>query len=186
MSEIDEIMQQVPVGQLAQHFGVDESQVRDAAGQALPALLGGLKANADDPQGASSIMSALTQHGGGTPSSLEQVDTQEGQKIVGHIFGGNTDEVVNRLGSTGGGTSGGPSGDLVQKLLPVLAPIVMSWLARRIGGQQGAGTPAPAAGQTSGGLQDVLSSVLGGHSGSSSGGGVLGGVLGGLLGQGRR
>jgi hypothetical protein len=185
MSEFDEIMQQVPVGQLAQHFGVDETQVRDAAGQALPALLGGLKANADDPQGASSIMSALTQHSGGTPSSLEQVDTQEGQKIVGHIFGGNTDEVVNRLGNTAGGTSGGASGDLVQKLLPMLAPIVMSWLAKRVGGQQGSGTTA-ASGQSSGGLQDVLGSVLGGHSGSSSGGGVLGGMLGGLLGQGRR
>ncbi|EWT05104.1 hypothetical protein N864_06995 [Intrasporangium chromatireducens Q5-1] len=197
MTQYDEIMQHVPVEQLAQRFGVDESQVRQATQQALPALLGGLKANADDPAGASSIMSALTQHAGGVPSSVDQIDTQDGQQIVGHIFGGNTDEVVNRLGNT----QGGGTGDLVQKLLPVLAPIVMSWLAGRLGGggglggalggtlggqQQGTGQAAPAPGQGSGGLQDVLGSILGGHGDSGSGGGLLGGVLGGLLGQGRR
>jgi hypothetical protein len=195
MSQFDEIMQQVPVGQLAQRFGVDESQVRSATEQALPALVGGLKANADDPERANSITSALAQHSGTVPNDLDQVDTEDGQKIVGHIFGGNTDEVVSRLGSTGAA-----SPDLVQKLLPVLAPIVMSWLANRLGGsgglggvlggllgqEQGAGAAAPSTGQSSGGLQDVLGSILGGHAESGSQGGPLGGLLGGLLGQGRR
>ncbi|HET8595807.1 MAG TPA: DUF937 domain-containing protein, partial [Intrasporangium sp.] len=90
MSQFDEIMQQVPVGQLAQRFGVDEGQVRSATEQALPALVGGLRANADDPERANSITSALAQHSGTVPNDLDQVDTEDGQKIVGHIFGGNT------------------------------------------------------------------------------------------------
>ncbi len=190
MSQYDEIMQHVPVDQLAQEFGVDQTEVTQAAEQALPALLGGLHANADDPAGADSILNALTQHAGGIPTGLDQVDAEDGQQIVSHIFGGNTDEVINRLGGSGGGTGGG----LIQKLLPILAPIVMSWLASRLGGSggtdQASGTAAPSGAQSSGGLQDVLGSILGGQSGSGSSGdplgGLLGGVLGGLLGGGRR
>ena len=49
MSQYDEILDFVPVGQLAGQYGVSENEVREAATQALPALLGGLQANAADP-----------------------------------------------------------------------------------------------------------------------------------------
>jgi len=148
MSQYGEILAQVPVGQLADRFGVGEGDITQAAEQALPALLGGLNANADDPAGASSILEALTQHQGQVPDDLEQIDEQDGQRIVRHIFGDNTGQVQQQLGGLGGGATG----DLVKKLLPILAPIVLSWLAKKMSQQ--------------GGLGGVLGDVLGGGAGA--------------------
>lgn len=127
MGSYDEILDQVPIDQLAGQLGVGSDEVRQAAEHALPALLGGLQANASDPAGADSVLAALSDHQGPV-NSLGDVDEQDGRAIVGNIFGGNTDEVVNQLGGLSA-----TSGSLVQKLLPLLAPIVMSWLAKKMG-----------------------------------------------------
>src|SRR4051794_21680605 len=150
MGSYDEILDQVPIGQLAGQLGVGSDEVRQAAESALPALLGGLQANASDPAGADSLLTALSDHQG-TVNGLDDVDEQDGQAIVGNIFGGSTDQIVGRLGGLGGS-----SGSLVQKLLPILAPIVMSWLANKMGqgglggmlggGSGSTGTTAPAGG----------------------------------------
>ncbi len=127
MGSYDEILDQVPIDQLAGQLGVGSDEVRQAAEHALPALLGGLQANASDPAGADSLLAALSDHQGAV-TGLDDVDEQDGRAIVGNIFGGSTDQVVNQLGGLGG-----TSGSLVQKLLPLLAPIVMSWLANKMG-----------------------------------------------------
>jgi hypothetical protein len=81
-----------------------------------------MHANAEDPAGAASLASAVGQHDdalldGGV--NLEQIDTNDGDKIVGNVFGDNRDQVVNRLGGLGNlGGSGGDMRDLVAKLLP--------------------------------------------------------------------
>ncbi len=212
MTDYDEILNQVPIDELAAQLGVDRSEVQQAAETALPALLGGLQANAADPAGASSLMAALSDHQSPV-SSLGDVDQADGQAIVGNIFGGNTDQVVNQLGGLGSGGSGSGMGGLVQKLLPILAPIVMSWLANKMGsgglgsvlgggsaapqtqtdggplfpGGQGAGSgpvqPPAGAGGSSNPLQDILGQVLGGAAGGSGGSvGGAGDILGGLLG----
>lgn len=141
MGSYDEILDQVPIDQLAGQLGVGSDEVRQATEQALPALLGGLQANASDPAGADSLMAALSDHQAPV-TGLDDVDEQDGRAIVGNIFGGSTDQVVNQLGGLGGG-----SGGLVQKLLPLLAPIVMSWLANKmgqggLGGMLGGGSDA--------------------------------------------
>ncbi len=180
MSVVDDLLTQIPMGQLAGRLGVDEQTAEQATRQALPALLGGLHANAQDPGGAQSLSQAIGQHDNGLLDGgvdIDQVDPADGDRIVQNVFGDARGQVVNQLGGVGG--AGGS--DLVAKLLPMLAPIVMSYLAKRLGGAGGAGTAAPEAG--AGGLGDVLGSVLGG--GASQGGG-LGDLLGGLLGQGRR
>ena len=174
MAAVDDLLAQIPMSQLASQLGVDEQTAEQATRQALPALLAGMQANAQDPGGARSLAEAVDQHRDGLLDGgvdVGQVDTGDGEKIVGHVFGGNREQVVNQLGTAGG------SGALMAKLLPMLAPIVMSYLARRLG--QGGGG---AAGQSGGGLADVLGGLLG--SGGQSGG--LGDLLGGLLGQGRR
>ena len=58
MSDYDEILQQIPMDQLASMLGVDEQTASAATQEALPALLGGLQANAADPDGAASLASA--------------------------------------------------------------------------------------------------------------------------------
>ena len=169
MSAVDEIMSQIPLGQLASQLGTDEQTAGAAVQQAIPALLSGMHANAQDPAGAASLEGALSNHSAGLIDGgvdLNQVDAGDGQKIVQNIFGGHSEGVAQTLG---GGLGGGNQGDLMQRLLPLLAPIVMSYLAKRMGGGGGGG----------GGL---LGSILGGAAGGTS----ITDILGGLLGGGRR
>ena len=179
MSSIDDVLATIPMDRLAAQLGVDKATAEQAARTALPALFGGMQANAQDPAGAASLQRAVGNHDPGLVEGgvdLGQVDTADGDKIVGHIFGAQRDPVVNRLG---GGEGGGVDAGLVAKLLPLLAPIVMSYLAK----QTGARSTAP--GGAGGGLGDILGSVLGGG-GGKGGGFDIGDVLGGLLGGGRR
>jgi hypothetical protein len=192
MSAVDDIVAQLPMSALAGQVGSDEQSTEAAVRQVLPALLGGLHANAQDPAGEASLAGALGTHSpdlvqGGV--NLDQVDPAEGSKIVRNIFGDQSDQVASTLGgSLGGQTS------LVQRLLPLLAPIVLSYLTQRLGGQaqgqgQGGGLADALGGVlggqgAAGGLGGVLGGLLGGGSSGASGG--LGDVLGGLLGGGRR
>ena len=65
---------------------------------------------------------------------LDQVDTDDGDKIVSNIFGPNSDQVAHTLGGALGGSQSGGQGDLIKRLLPILAPIVLSYLTKRMGG----------------------------------------------------
>jgi hypothetical protein len=187
MTAVDDILSSIPLADLAQRLGVDEGTAEQATRQALPALLGGIQANTDDPGGAASFASAVDQHDGSLVEggvNLDDVDTSDGQKIVGHVFGDQRNQVVQQLGTTGGSST---TSDLMGRLLPLLAPIVMAYLARRL---SGAGAGAGGA-QGGGGIGDLLGSILGGLGGQGGAqqggpGGGLGDLLGGLLGGGRR
>jgi len=191
MTDLNDLLAQIPMDKLASQLGVDEQTAEEAAREALPALLGGMQANAQDPAGAASLAKAVTQHDptlveGGV--DLDQVDTVDGDKIVKNVFGDNSDQVMNQLGGLPGlgGGQGGGGGGVVQKLLPLLAPIVMSYLAKQFtkGGastQTASGSGGAAAG---GGIGDLLGGLLGGGQGAAGGG--IGDLLGGLLGGGKR
>jgi hypothetical protein len=155
---------------LADQLGLDTATTEQAVRQAVPALLGGMEANARDPEGAASLEKALGQHTGDPFAGLDlqKVDTDDGASIVGHIFGDKSLEVVNRLGS-----QTGESG-IMSKLLPILAPIVLSWLAGKFTGSDSAKS-APSGGGGRG-LEDLL--------GGAGAGGGIGDLLGGLLGGG--
>jgi hypothetical protein len=161
MAAIDDIMAQLPVDQLAQQLGLDPATARAAAEQSLPALLGGLQANAQDPGGAASLNDALAQHDddlldGGV--DLNQVDEADGEKIVGHVFGDNTDAVASRL--AGAAPAAGLSSDTTKKLLAILAPIVLSYVTNKL--RSRGGGAAPGATTSGGGLGDLLGGLLGG------------------------
>lgn len=184
MSAIDEIRDTLPIDQLAAQLGEDPAAVEAAVDAAIPALLGGLAANAEDPAGAASLAGALDQHGpelASGPVDLSQIDQVDGAKISGNIFGAQEDQVVAQLGGVGGSSS------LVKKLLPILAPIVLSYLAKQLGSKGGSGQSAD-----SGVLGSILSQILTGaaqgstSSGSANMGSILSDVLGGLLGGGKR
>jgi hypothetical protein len=198
MTAVDDILSRIPLADLAARLGVDQGTAEEATRQALPALLGGIQANTADPGGAASFASAVRRHdndlaariSGEGGVNLDDVDENDGDRIVGHVFGEQRGQVVQQLGTTGGAST---TSDLMGKLLPILAPIVMAYLAKRLGG-------AAAAGGSSGGIGDLLGSVLGGMAGQQGGqqgrqqqgglgdllGGPLGDLLGGLLGGGRR
>lgn len=197
MATIDDIINNIPMTQLAQQLGVDEQQAEAATREAIPALLGGLQANSQDASGAQSLAGALSNHADALPEGqvdLDQVDTADGSKIVSNIFGGNTDQVVQTLGAKGVADSG-----LVQKLLPMLAPIVLAYVAKQMTGSKYgnllgpllAGAAGGAGGAAANPLNDLLGGLLGGSSAAAApeaekqGGGILD-MLGGLLGGGRR
>lgn len=161
MFDYDELLSTLPIDQLARRVGASPEDVESATRNALPALLMGMGANAQDPAGEASLRSALQQHDpqlldGGV--NVDDVDPDDGAKITHHVFGSNEDQVVDQLGGLGGGNA------LIQKLLPILAPIVMSWLAGKLmGADEAQGQPRQS--QTGGGgLGDILGQILGGGS----------------------
>ena len=181
MNTIEDLFAQIPMDQLARQLGVSKKDAEKLTRQALPALVGGMEANAKDARGATSLAQALQRHDddlldGGI--DFDQVDTDDGHKIVRNVFGDNSEQVINRLG-------GGGKDSMVSKLLPMLAPIVMSFLAKRLmgGSKSSSVNQAGASEDSSGGLGDLLGGLLGGGAGGSGG---LGDLLGGLLGGGRR
>lgn len=162
--DLDSIIKQIPLQDLASRLGVDEDTAQDAVSKAIPGILAGLANNAQTQDGANALESALSQHERDV-TSLDDVDVQDGEKILTHALGGKKTEVVSAV-------SGG-NNELFSKLLPMLAPIVMSLLAKNL--TQSRST----SGSGGGGIGDLLGSILGG--GSNSGGGGLGG-LGAILG----
>jgi hypothetical protein len=201
LTDIHDLLDQIPVDQIAALLGTDTASAQAAVETAVPTLLAGLQNNAQAPDGAASLESALAQHQDGlTDGGVDatQVDTADGEKIVSHVFGGQQDQVASQLAGTA--NLGGAGGDLVRRLLPILAPIIMSYLAKKIlGGQQGGGQTSPLPGEAgAGGTGDGgagaggidLGSILGGILGGAAGGGGqgqggLGDILGGILGGGR-
>ena len=181
MAGMDEILQALPIDQIASQLGVDQSEARRAVQEGGATILTGLKANAQTPEGAAALEKALGRHGNevsGGPIDLNTVDTADGQKILGHIFGGQQNEVARKL-SDEPKTAGIDFG----KLLPILAPIILGLIANQQKGQ----TPtqsSPAGG--GGGLGDLIGGLLGGGAsgtgGAAPGGIDIGGLLGGLLG----
>ncbi len=201
MAGLDDLMSIIPIDDIATKLGVDKETAASAVSAALPALVSGMAANAEDPAGAASLSKALATKDtslveGGV--NLDDVDDEDGAKIVHHVFGDNENQVIAALGSTGKADGG-----LLSKLLPMLAPIVMAFLANKLT-KGGASSQSTASSQeddaTGGGLGDLLGGLLGGGSGGGLGdvlGGLLGGgsggsggglgdLLGGLLGGGRK
>lgn len=190
MSEIQQLLGRMPVQQIAQQAGVDQAQARQAIEAIVPALLGGMQANAHDPSGAQSLAGALGSHRGHLDERLAgDIDPADGQKIVHNVFGDNTEQIARAAGV------GSAMGDIIKKVLPIVAPIVIAWIANRFFGQGGQAEPQQAEPQQGGGLglDDLLGGILGGAGGGAGGGqagsgplGPLGDILGGLLGGGRR
>ena len=170
--DFDEILKQVPVADIAERFGVSPDVARQAVQEGGAVLLGGLAKNAETPEGSSAIEDALNRHEGFNGASrVDDVDQTDGDKILGHIFGGKKGEVTENLTKsekTAGGIDFG-------KLLPILAPIIMGLIANAKGGSGASG------GNGGGGLGSILGGLLGGgQQGQASGGGGLGDILGGL------
>jgi len=211
MSQIQELKARLPIAQIARQAGVDRADAERALDAVLPALLGGMRANAEDPRGAASLEAALAQHHGaldarlGDGDDLDGVDTADGERIVQHVFGPQTDQVVSALGGAGGGALG----DVVRRILPIVAPIVLAWLAERLFSRGGASAQAPggAASRDQAPQRSGANPFANGDGGAgrgslptpssagrrqeqhrqepSSSGGGLGDLLGGILGGGR-
>lgn len=173
MAGIEDILSQLPIGDIAAKLGVDPETAQRAVKEGGATILGGLQRNAESADGAAAIEKALQKHSGATA----QVDEADGSKILGHIFGSDKDTVASQL-TNDQGTAGIDFG----KLLPIIAPIILNLIANKGGAAQ---QTQDAAG---GGIGDVIGGLLGGlggggTQGSSGGIGDIIGGLGGLFGK---
>jgi hypothetical protein len=175
MAGIEDILANLPIGDIAAKLGVDPATATQAIKEGGATILGGLHRNAESEDGAAAIQQALKKHD--TDIDASNVDEADGQKILGHIFGSDKQVVEQKL-TEDKATAGIDFG----KLLPILAPIIMNLLAKQSSGS----APATAGAESSGGgIGDIIGGLLGGLTGggssSSSAGGIdLGGLLSGL------
>lgn len=115
---------------LANRAGVDQSEFSKIASVGLPMILQRINHNTNEESGNDSFNAALKQHEDfDRYSSINDlsanVDPQDGQKILDHIFG-NKDNVVNEISN-----KRGTSSQSVISVLSVLAPVVMKYFADR-------------------------------------------------------
>lgn len=162
MSISSEILSDLPIDQLAEQVGASPEETEAAVRSVVPALLGGMEANIQDPGGQSALLDALGSHVD-APMSLSDVDTNDGEKIAQHVFGNQQDAVVNQLGGLPGTSS-----DIVRKLLPIIAPLVISYLAKRVMGGSSTQAGGPLGGANGGSNADILSQILSGVLGGSA------------------
>lgn len=146
--------------------GLSGDQTRSVLTAALPQLLSGALSQSNNSSTASAFSGALTQHAASNTADLgaflSGVDMKDGEKIVGHLLGSNSDAVVSSIA----GSSGVGKAD-VRKVLAVSAPLLMSLLGKEVQQQGNSNSSA--------GIAGVMGSLLGG----SGAAGLLGGMLGG-------
>ena len=111
---------------LSTKSGASSAMTRKLLILAIPLLLKALTNNAQSPSGASSLLGALSQHTNTDTlqHQIELADPSDGQAIIGHILGGNTQNAVNQLS-----LQSGMSGDQVSSTLNYLAPALLSGLS---------------------------------------------------------
>lgn len=124
------------VQNLGRQFGLNDSQVTSALGALVPALSAGLQQNMSSQDGLASLLGAL-----GSGRHAQYMDqgasiglpgmTQEGNGILGHIFGSKD---VSRQVATRASAQTGVSPDILKKMLPLVATLVMGAMSQRAGG----------------------------------------------------
>lgn len=162
-----------PVGQsivksVAGQFGMNEKDASGVVNMAVPAILAGMTRNAQSRDGAESLDKALeSKHDGSLLNNLSgilqgrtQELQQDGDGILGHVFGNNLASVEQGISQ-----KTGVSMNKIGPLLAILAPIVMAYLGKE---KRQTNTGA-------GGLGDLLGGLLGGatQQRSGSGGGIM-------------
>lgn len=166
--------------------GVSGDQARGILNAALPQLLGGALNQSTGSATASGFAGALAQHATDNTADLgaflSGVDMKDGEKIVSHLLGSNSDAVVSQIAAN----SGVKKTD-VTKVLSAAAPLLMSLLGKEVGSQQQANSSLNVGGIMSAMLggggnntASLLNGLLGGGAQSNSAGG-LGSLLSGLL-----
>lgn len=160
---------------VARDLGVSEDQAAAGAQALLPAILGGMKKQAQaQPAGLAGLGGLLGQLGGS--GLLDQVlspqptDPSQGNAVLGQIFG--SKDVSRAVADDAASQSGLDSG-LLRKMLPLLAMMVTGFMAKQAQG----GAPQASDGGVlgaAGGLLGSLGGLFGGGAGATAGAGGLG------------
>ena len=129
MTDLNEVLNLVPVGDIAKKLGIPDDVAEAAVKQVLPGLVGGLAANASTTSGSASLEKALTKHVDAS-TDVDSIDTADGAKIVSNIFGSNQDAVASKLAAAE--PKPNVTSDIIKQILPIVAPIVLSFIASQV------------------------------------------------------
>lgn len=119
------------IDQISQQLDVDEQQVQQAVGMALPIIIGALNRNASSSSGAEALAGALQRdHDGSILDDLSQAVTQQstiedGSAILGHVVGDKRRTLVMNVSRA---TDLDP--EQVEQVFAILAPIVLGALGQ--------------------------------------------------------
>ncbi|QNA86872.1 DUF937 domain-containing protein [Sphingomonas sp. So64.6b] len=158
MNVMDIINQAGGISAISNQLGIDEGTAQAGAAALLPAILGGMKGQAQQhPDGLAGLAGILGSLGGG--GLLANVlapgasDVDAGNNVLGQIFGSKD---VSRTVADHAAAQSGVSSDLLKKMLPLLAMAVAGYLAKQASGSQ-----TSAAGDQPGGLGGMLGGIVG-------------------------
>jgi len=146
------------VSGVAGQTGQSENKTAEVLGMAMPLLLGAMKKNTAEPQGAEGLMNALSSRhdgsildnlgglfGGGVDSNV----LDDGAGILGHVLGARQPKVENALSQ-----KSGLDAATIANILKIAAPILMGFLGRQ---------KAQSHVSDANGLNTLLGSMLGGQ-----------------------
>jgi len=129
MDQLTKVMVAQVTQQAAQKTGLSEGLAAKMMPMAMAALMGGLKKNAASPAGAQALSNALDRHDGGLLNNISQLGNDnvmsDGQKILGHIFGGKQAQTERALAKTAGVDQG-----QIGKLMAMAAPALLASLGK--------------------------------------------------------
>ena len=152
------------IAQMSKKTGTSTDEVKSVLLSALPAMLSGVQGQANNQETVAGFAGALDSHAKDDTSDisafLSNVDIKDGEKIVGHLLGGDK-AATTKAAATKAGLSNAATG----KILGAAAPLLMSLL-----GQQFTQAAQP---------QSQNVQPLGGQQAAPSGIGLLAGLLGG-------
>lgn len=154
---------------MAQELGVSEAEAASGAEALAPAILGGLKKQAQ-PMGLEGLGGLLGQLGGG--GLLDQVlgpqptDVSRGNDVLGQIFGSKD---VSRAVAQDAASQSGLDPSLLKKMLPMLAMLVTGYMAKQRGAGDATQQLSPEGDGAAGGIGGLLGGLLGGQGSSAPG-----------------
>lgn len=117
-------------GAAAQKTGLSENMAAKAMPMVMAVLMNGLKGNAQTPGGAKALSNALENHDGGLLNNIDAMSSDavlaDGERILGHILGGNRAAVEQQIAAAAGGI------DKTQAaaLLKMAAPAILAALGK--------------------------------------------------------
>lgn len=154
---------------LGSKVGANTDQIMQLAKLGIPALLAALNKNANSKEEAASLYKALEQHQDDpvedTDTFLENVDTEDGEKMISHIFSNKKEAVEKTLSK-----QTGLNMTQVASLLQRFGPLLLALLAKKkkesninlegLSGLTSALTNSFSQSQEGGGIMGIMTQLL--------------------------
>ena len=136
---------------LSENTGISADSIGKVINTALPAIVQAMTDNASSSEGAQSLYNALGQHQTekSLTEQLQNADTEDGNKILGHIFGNSVSSEYDSIAQDTGLSSG-----QIGNILSSVAPSILSSLSSAVS-NMGSGQENPGSGAS--GLLGLLS-----------------------------